>query len=436
MLAPGERVVAAVSGGPDSVCLLDVLSRLAPSFNTKLAGVAHLNHKLRGADSDADEKFVEQLAGRYGLAFYGEAARLERGNLEQAARRARLRFFARLLNGGAGDRIATGHTRDDQAETVLFRILRGSGPTGLAGILPVTGEGLIRPLLAVGRADVLEYLQARRLGWREDITNISTVFSRNRIRHDLLPQLAREWNPHIAETLARFADIAYEDERCWDQEIQKIAATKVICVEGGLEIAVREFAALPKAVARRLIRHMIARVRGDRRPLALEHISRVLELAKAAEGEGTVNLPEAQAIRSFGVLRLHKSALASNRTLDVDVPGRYNWGGSVICFSPNESASKHAICARLKLRGPGELQPLQLRSWRAGDHYRPAGKSREYTIHELFQRARVPSWKRHAWPVLCVGSEIVWARQFGAAEEFTAMQPGPAICIWEEYLNE
>src|SRR6478736_6457926 len=137
MLPAGARVIAAVSGGPDSVCLVNVLRELG----VDLAGMAHFNHRLRGAESEEDQRFVERLARELGLPFYCESGEVEAGNLEQSARQARKEFFRRLIAEGKANRIALGHTRDDQAETVLFRILRGSGPTGLAGILPITAEG-------------------------------------------------------------------------------------------------------------------------------------------------------------------------------------------------------------------------------------------------------------------------------------------------------
>ena len=212
MLAPGARVLAAVSGGADSVALLHVLIEIAPRLGATLAGVAHLNHKQRGAASDDDERFVARLAAEHGLTFHcAEAGALE-GNLEQAMRDARRDFFTRLIREGAADRVALAHTRDDQAETVLFRVLRGSGLSGLAGIHPVTGDGLIRPLLDVTRAEIEEFLHSRGVEWREDATNRDPRFARNRIRHELLPQLARDWNPKIVDALAQLGDLAWEEE--------------------------------------------------------------------------------------------------------------------------------------------------------------------------------------------------------------------------------
>ena len=164
MLAPGARVIVAVSGGPDSVCLLHVLREL----KIQVVGIAHVNHKLRGEDSEEDERFVAAMAREMGLEFHSAVAVCGAGNLEQTARRARREFFHDLIRRGLADRIALGHTRDDQAETVLFRMLRGSGLAGLAGILPVTAEGLIRPLLGVTRGEVETFLRERGIRWRED----------------------------------------------------------------------------------------------------------------------------------------------------------------------------------------------------------------------------------------------------------------------------
>src|SRR5580700_2848625 len=198
MLPAGARVIVAVSGGADSVCLLHVLTELFP---TSVAGVAHFNHHWRPAASNEDERFVAALASQLTLPFFKAEATPSQGNREQEARRARREFFASL-----GSTVALGHTRDDQAETVLFRFLRGSGLAGLSGILPV-GNGIIRPLIDVTRAEVEQYLRTRNIPWREDATNQDLSFARNRIRHDLLPQLARDWNPKITDALAHLADL-------------------------------------------------------------------------------------------------------------------------------------------------------------------------------------------------------------------------------------
>jgi tRNA(Ile)-lysidine synthase len=436
MLRPGYRVVVAVSGGPDSVCLFHLLRELAPRLGVIIDGIAHLNHKLRGEASEEDECFVAALAAQFNVPFYLEKEHVADagGNLEQSARRARQAFFERLIREGAGDCVATGHTRDDQAETVLFRILRGSGLSGLAGILPVTREGLIRPLLEVTRAEVKEFLRARGIAWREDETNLEPRFARNRIRNQLLPQLAREWNPHIREALAHLADLAGEEERWWSREVSRLAADLLresLLREsyGGIEVQAPALAALPRAAARRLIRHVAGKVE-------FEHVERVLDLALAQAGEGRLELPGRVVIRSFDWLRFEDPNKPSRPApVRVEAPGRYAWAGgnTEVCFEVSESKRRRVGCASLKLSERRIPASLELRGWRAGDHYRPVGHSRDQKIKDLFQQARVPSWRRDSWPIVCSGSKILWVRDFGASAEFAAgSHPGPELRIWEE----
>src|ERR1035441_1467406 len=197
MFQPDQRVGVAVSGGADSVSLLHVLRELAPRWNLRLV-VLHLDHKLRGEESHQDAAFVRDLAATLDLPFEFEETDVaalcrETGeNIEQAARAARLEFFRRVIQAETVDRVAAGHTRSDQAETVLFRFLRGSGTAGLAGIRPVTDDGIVRPLVEIDRPEIERYLRARGIAWRNDSTNASTAFARNRIRHELLPQLTRD----------------------------------------------------------------------------------------------------------------------------------------------------------------------------------------------------------------------------------------------------
>ncbi len=185
MFEPGQRVGVAVSGGADSVFLLHALRELAPRWNLELS-VIHIEHGIRGPASIADAEFVEQLAATFGLPFHLQRADVPAmdGNLEEAARNIRQAFYAELIASGAVDRVATGHTRSDQAETVLYRILRGSGLTGLSGILPVTSERVVRPLLEIDRSEIEAWLRQRKIAWKEDETNQDRTYARNRLRHD------------------------------------------------------------------------------------------------------------------------------------------------------------------------------------------------------------------------------------------------------------
>ena len=436
MLASGDRVAVAVSGGPDSVCLFHVLLELSPALGVTVSAVAHLNHKLRGEASDRDEEFVAEMAARAGVPFRHDRVDVSQagGNLEQAARRARQAFFARLIKDGVANRVATGHTSDDQAETVLFRLLRGSGLAGLSGILPVTREGIVRPLLEVTKADVTEFLRARGLGWREDATNQDARFARNRIRHELLPQLAREWNPRVSESFAHLADLAREEEEWWQGEISRLANEMLIQVQGGIEIDATRLAALPKAVARRLVRKACT-AKQSFSP-AFDQIERILELAAHPKGSGKLELPGLVVIRSFDWLRFTPPSRGLRpEPIHPKVPGRYPWpgGDAQVCFEIVEGSRAPTGCASLKLSEGRLPAPLELRSWSVGDHYRPAGHSRDQKIKELFQEARIPSWRRQFWPIVASGSKILWVRGFGAAAECAAEnQPGSVLRIWEE----
>ena len=439
MLPPGSRVAVAVSGGPDSVCLLHVLLELAPAFAVYLS-VAHLNHQLRGAESDEDERFVAALAARLDLPFYrsGADVRAAKDNLEQAGRRARRVFFAGLK----ADRVALGHTRDDQAETVLFRLLRGSGLRGLAGIYPVTAgdsdrPSYVRPLIDATRAEVIEFLRGRGIPWREDSSNLDSRFARNRIRGSLLPQLARDWNPRVSESLAQLATLAHDEERWWRTYIDDLSEGILFPRAGGIELRASALAELPPAVGRRLIRHAISQVNGDLRGLEYDHVERVLELAAQGEGDGRLRLPGLDVRRSFDWIRVAATAPRLDLPLTaLAVPGTYAVPGGVclhLQIASQSSASKKGAtlkAAELSLRRLPQV--LELRGWKPGDHYRPLGQDRDQKIKEMFQVERVPSWLRASWPIVSSGDTILWARTFGAAAEFAAnREPGPVLQLWE-----
>ena len=418
MLAPGARVIVAVSGGPDSVCLLHVLRELG----ILVSGVAHVNHKLRGADSEADEEFVGGIAREMALPFHSTAAPCSGGDLEQTARRARREFFYDLIRRGLADRFAVGHTRDDQAETVLFRMLRGSGLAGLAGILPVTAEGLMRPLLGVTRGEVETYLREREIPWREDASNREPRFARNRIRHDLLPRLKQDWNPRLSEALAHLADLAYEEERWWATAVARLAQEMLVFSPGAVEVATGNLSKVSRAVARRLIRHAIRQVKGNLHAVQFGHIEHVLGLLEAG---GQVHLPGIHATRSFDWLRLAVPGQAPQHPTGgvLGVPGRRLApdGNSMICLDVIRRTQGADACATLKsdLYFRRIPERLVLRGWRPGDRYCPVGHANERKLKELFQRQRIPSWRRPFWPILCCGDKILWARDFGPATEFS-----------------
>jgi tRNA(Ile)-lysidine synthase len=398
MTPVGVRLVAAVSAGADSVALAYILTELG-----LLAAIAHVNHQLRGSVSDADAEFVRALAHRLDVPFYLEIGPVPAGNIEQGARRIRRRFFQSLVS--PTQRVATAHTLDDQAETVLFRILRGSGLAGLRGILPVTDEGIVRPLLHVSRSALRTYLAERAIDWREDASNVSLRFARNRIRHQLLPTLGADWNPQLPQALAQLADVAYEEERAHPPPDFKLDA------QGRLELDVRQLQPLARGTLRRNLRDAMRGVKGNLRGIEFAHIERAVELALSPRNSGRAAFAGIEVVRSFDglLLRCPGPLLAVGR-MEVEV-GKSN------VWPPTGPVS------RIRISAPGTYDTLkaspawELRGWQPGDQYQPIGHHSPVKLQDLFQKARVPSWKRRVWPILIrrdgEAEQILWAQAFG-----------------------
>ena len=437
MFHTGQRVGVAVSGGADSVCLLHVLVELRERWNLELT-VLHLDHQLRGEESRNDARFVAELARSLGLPMHAEVVDIARfaaetgDNLEQAARRERRRIFGDLVSSGELDRVALGHTRSDQAETVLFRFLRGSGTAGLAGIRPVTSDGFVRPLLAVDRTDVEQYLRERGIPWREDSSNTSLTFARNRIRHELLPKLQRDWNPALVETLAHTADWAFEEEAWWAAEIERLASLHLQIRPPAVYLRAQALEDLPPAAARRLARHALECVKGDLLGIDFSHVRQILALAAQQQGDGRLQVPGVDVFRSFEWLRLAPPGLDTlenrNYRYALAVPGSVALprAGAVIetevietkaSTVREDSGYNEGACCLDRDRVSG---PLEVRNWRPGDQYQPAGHLGDEKMKILFQRERIPLWERRSWPIITNHDQIVWARRFGPASHAAA----------------
>jgi tRNA(Ile)-lysidine synthase len=432
MFRHGARVGVAVSGGADSVCLLHVLREIAPRWNLHLH-VLHLNHGLRGEESDADERSVRDLAQAMGLPIrVGEWTGPAAGdNLEQAARERRLSFFREAMDSEQLEKVALGHTRSDQAETVIFRLLRGAGTAGLAGIRPTNSTGIVRPLLCVNRLEVETWLGERGLSWRDDSSNATSQFARNRIRHELLPFLAREWNPAIAETLANTAEWAQAEDAYWEAEIERLAAGVLSHSGNAILLNTNDLAVLPLAAARRLMRRAMETVKGDLLGIGFGHVEAALALASGNEGHGRFQAPGLDVYRSFDWMRIAPPGIDTlenrNYRFPAPVPGSVeilNSGRWVVLEvidkasgtgPPSDSVYNNEVGCVDWERVSG---PLELRNWRPGDQYQPFGYPHEEKIKTLFQKTRVPLWDRRHWPVLTDGPFIVWARRFGPAASY------------------
>ena len=449
LLRAGDRLAVAVSGGADSVALLRVLLELKAELGVLLS-VAHFNHGLRGEQSDADEAFVAELAKETGLELFTghgdvfEHAKASKLSLEAAARQLRYRLFAQLAREQRLVVVATAHTLDDQAETVLLKFLRGAGTRGLAGIYPAIegsadGPRVVRPLLCVSRQEVESYLTGLGQRWREDESNLDRRFLRNRVRHDLLPLLEREFNPNIRSALNDLADIARAEESFWEEATGRELAERAQRAgdaagsrskpRASASLHVDGFAGLPLAVQRRLLKRF-----ADENELTLDfhHIDR---LRRCALGEvPKVELPGGVVVSAAG------SRLVLDQDDDVPRP-------PYSCLLPIPGETKIAE-AGLRLRAyvvppnfareaePGTLLSLDLvgtqltiRNWSPGDRFWPAYSRSEEKLKRLFLERKVPAGDRSSWPVALCGAQIVWVRGFPVASTHQWRGAGEALKI-------
>ena len=429
LLRPGLRLGVGVSGGADSVALLRALADRAAALGLILH-VAHLHHGLRAADADADLEFVRSLAAQLHIEFHStridtaaEAARAGEG-IEEAARRLRYAWFRELMQQLPLDAMATAHTRDDQAETVLAKLLRGAWTEGLSGVHP-TVEGLgglvIRPLLSTSRAEVEAYLRALGQPWREDHTNRDTAFTRNRIRHELLPQL-EQWNPQIRDHLAQMAELAREEESWWQQELARIAPQLILpgvpvrgggrAASSGLAIDTTRLAALPVALQRRLIRYA-ARQLGTSTDFA--GTESLLRLALQGHAGQKVELEGLHAERTHRELRL-----AAGNSASTKIAAEY------AVSIPGEVAAP-AFGVRLRVASTLTPQTALLRSWKAGDRVHVRYTAGPKKVKEVLERMKVTGSDRTAWPVLELQGRVVWMQG-------VELEPVPGLSVAVEPL--
>ncbi len=447
MLSPGDRVGVAVSGGADSVVLLHLLRALSERFRIELL-VLHLNHQLRHAESDADEDWVRALAGSLALPHLIKRGGIaDSGNLEEAARLSRRVFYARAMRERSMSRVALGHTRSDQAETVLFRFLRGSGSTGLAAMRPVTSEGLIRPLLTTTRGEVREWAVQHGIVWREDSSNGNLAFTRNRLRHQLMPELARDFNPRLESRLARSAVIAQDEEDYWREAIEPVFQQIARNTRFGLLVDTACLAGLHIAMQRRIIRRALCEVRGNLRGIDAQHIDAILQICRSSHGHDRVIVPGADALRSFDKLRLTTPQGLQSEKRGYSLPLTLGH----LCNLPFEAGAicvervRHSalFCATFRegqefrgevaeldeqaLADGGAQAVLSVRNWEPGDSLELPEHTGPEKVKSLFQEHKVLLWERRHWPVVVKGREIVWVRRFGTAAKFSARPGSPLV---------
>ena len=439
LVSAGDSVLVGVSGGPDSVALLHLLYDLREELELLLE-VAHLEHGIRGEEAREDARFVAELAEKLRLPFHLKGVNLHqiksaagKGNLEALARAERYLFFAAVSRERNLSKIATAHTQDDQAETVLMWILRGSGMKGLGGMPPIhqlDGNGIesagglavIRPLLDVSRAEIEEYLNEKHLTFRLDRSNLDPSFLRNWIRLKLIPQLKEKMDRHLPGRLAQQAELIREEEKFLDDlahaELDRIRIREGIDSGALLKCG--------KALQRRLLRLWIEGIRGHLRGLDFQHIEALLDLITNGPPQGSLSIPGGwQLVKEYGTLRLDKQSrrirqqcVCYSYNLRVGEDLHIQEAGLVIqsrkILAPFPKLPDNFIEVFVDIASLGS--DLILRNFRHGDRLQPLGMAGHKKVKELFIEKKLPLSVRASLPLLVLGDEVIWIPGYGRSE--------------------
>ena len=419
MISSGEGVIVAVSGGPDSVCLLEILFQLREILNVCLI-VAHLDHGLRPGEDERETEFVEKLARRLGLAFSHERAvqlaNAHGASLEERAREIRYRFFQRILKEHHAQRVALGHNKNDQAETVFMNILRGTGSAGLSGIPPVRENLYIRPLIRTTSAGVLAYLREKDLSYMIDSSNLQKKYLRNRIRLELMPSLLT-YQPKLIEHLDDLAFLCREENRFMEQEAEKCLQDMISSPsERAFDMSLDVFTGLPPPLQYRVIRGAIRRAKGNLRRVNFGHVKAIIELVENRKPQAGLNLPDHVVVKKV-YDKLRFSCAEEQQTADfshsIKGAGMVHIGEidmTITC----EEISRQGFTGRSQSDWQCFLDlealrwPLRVRNFRAGDKFMPLGLNGFKKLKDVFIDQKIPREERKRIPLLESRGDIAW----------------------------
>jgi tRNA(Ile)-lysidine synthase len=434
MFAVGDSVLVAVSGGADSVALAQVLITLAGEYSLRLA-VAHLNHSLRGKAADSDAEFVAAFARGLNLPVYIEKKdvrafqRRRHLSLEEAARQVRYEFFDKIAVRYGFNKIALGHHGHDNAELVLMNLLRGSGPLGLSGIIPVRDGKIVRPFIHLKRSDIQAYIAEKKLPHVTDASNADTSLRRNRIRHHLIPELENTYNPGIVDTLNRLGTIMRAEDQ-WIEGHLSPVFNKCVTTKrsGAISLDIARLGKLATAAKRRIIRKAIFSVKKDLRRITLLHVDDVLTLMEKGPDHGCLNLPRGiQVARNAAELTItcggpspltnqgkRAGSMAADYQYSISSPGTLciQEAGVIITLTEigvDDVPELKNIDRRLAFFDMASLHfPLVVRNIRPGDRFSPLGLNGSQKVKKYFNNHKIPGCERRKCAVLLSDGRIIW----------------------------
>jgi len=426
LLEKKDRILIAYSGGVDSTGLLNLLLELREGWSFELF-LGHFNHKLRHT-ADEDEQFVKRIAQKYSLPiFVGSKdvrsyARAKKLNIEEAGRKLRYDFLKKTALKIGGAKIATGHTKTDQAETFLMRLMRGSGLRGLGGIFPLVEGMIIRPLIHVEHKDIEAYLKRKGIEFRIDESNLDRCFLRNRIRLDLIPYIQKNFEPEIVSSLGRIASIIREEDSLLEKIAQEKTKKVISKKNNRISLEVKPLSSLPRAMARRVVRDFISELRGNLREISFEDVESVLGLREGKE------FP----LRKDHILRREQGQIFLKSKVTPKIKYEYRWEGKgpleikelKLKFEGKKIKRGKSLCLDFDDQTSAFLDlgklifPLLVRNRSEGDRYQPLGAPGQKKLKEIMRAKGIPLSERERRPVFLSGDKIIWILGLSVSEKF------------------
>lgn len=423
LVLSGDHVLAAVSGGPDSVALLHILLTLKDELEMGQLSVVHFDHQLRGEASTADYRFVEALAARLRLPFIGggedvRAVQRNQGvSLEMAARICRHRFFRRVMAEQAATRLALGHSADDQAEELLLRLLRGTGPVGMAGMRCSTRDGIIRPLLFACRADIMAYLDSLNLDFRYDGSNFEAFCRRNALRLEVMPVLRRIFHPAVDQVLARHAQLVQEEESYWAEEIARLLPKITILREDSrYALHLLPLRNCHPALLRRLLRAVVECLQGSLAGFYTVHFELLEKLVRSTPStkERQLHLPRQVRVACEGerlVFRKGPPAADTPFCFTIVEAGLHRFARfslELTCKNLSGPQSPPNTPDLVWMDAAHVCWPLTVRSRQKGDRFQPLGMQGRKKLQDFFTDLKIPRTERSKIVLLCDARKICW----------------------------
>lgn len=421
MIDSGDRLCVALSGGPDSTALLHCLLSLKGELGIELSA-CHINHLLRGKESEADARFVTRLCERHSVPLHVSTVdvkkyqRLVGGSIQSAARELRYLVFERIIKKGFANKVATAHVADDDTETVLINFLRGAGPQGLSGIPPVRGGRIIRPLIEVRKEELLDYLKEMKISYRKDSSNADWKYLRNEVRDFLIPQIENRFNPGLHATVKRSAAVFADIQRY----LSKQAGELLSRISGplpdgrGLMMDCSSFASVDRAIQREAVREIIKRVRKTGMGLSFENVESLRALACGTKTAGELHLTGLKAYVAHGKLYVAREGFSRRGDFSYSWPGK----GSLSIKELNCTVSMEPVKISpadlagngntVYLDGDAVLPNAEFRNRRAGDRFRPLGGRGSQKLKQFFIDKKIPRWERNSILVLASGATVLW----------------------------